>query len=132
MRTWSGNAKPANPWTWTALRPHSVCGYAAGNPLNLALVLAIYGSIRRELERAVVVSGQQWMFRALFQVMDADLLARAAIHVATNPGCANNIYNVSNGDYFRWRGLVARLRRLFRVEGGRSGRRAARRFSCAP
>ena len=36
-------------WTWTTLRPHSVCGYAAGNPLNLALVLAIYGSIRREL-----------------------------------------------------------------------------------
>lgn len=92
-------------WTWTALRPHSVCGYAAGNPLNLALVLAVYASISRELGEPLRFPASHGCFQSRFQVMDAEMLARAAINVATDPACANGIYNVSNGEAFRWRDL---------------------------
>ena len=92
-------------WSWTALRPHSVCGYAQGNPLNLALVIAVYASICRELAEPLWFPASGKCFDALFQVMDAELLARAAIRVATESACANNVYNVSNGESFRWRDL---------------------------
>lgn len=92
-------------WTWTALRPHSVCGYAAGNPLNLALLLAVYASIRRERGEPLWFPASQGCFESRFQVMDAEMLARAAINVSTEPGCANNVYNVSNGEFFHWRDL---------------------------
>lgn len=104
------------PWTWTALRPHSVCGYAAGNPLNLALVLAIYASIRRELGEPLWFPASDGCFNSLFQVMDADLLARAAICVATDPACANKIYNVSNGEFFRWRNLWQAFAAFFKLK----------------
>jgi nucleoside-diphosphate-sugar epimerase len=100
-------------WTWTALRPHSVCGYAAGNPLNLALVLAVYASIRKERGEALWFPASHNCFHSLFQVIDAELLARCAIHVATNPVCANNICNVSNGRFFQWRELWPALAGYF-------------------
>jgi len=92
-------------WAWTAIRPHSVCGYSDGNPLNLALALAVYGSLRRELDQPLWFPASEACFNALFQVMDAELLARAAIHVSTEPRCANQAFNVNNGDIFRWRRL---------------------------
>lgn len=36
-------------WTWSALRPSVVCGFSLGNPMNLAMVIAIYASISKEL-----------------------------------------------------------------------------------
>lgn len=104
------------PWSWTALRPHSVCGYAAGNPLNLALVLAIYASIRRELGEPLWFPASYGCFDSWFQVMDADLLARAAIHVAANTACANNIYNLNNGKFFRWRDLWPTFAAFFELK----------------
>jgi nucleoside-diphosphate-sugar epimerase len=103
-------------WTWTAVRPTAVCGYAAGNPLNLATVLAIYGSIKRELQEPFGFPSTQRCFDALIQVIDADLLARAAIWVSTTPGCGNRGYNVSNGDMFRWRYMWPALARFFDLE----------------
>ncbi len=107
------------PWTWTALRPHSVCGYAEGNPLNLALVLAIYGSIRRELHEPLWFPASGRCFESRFQVMDASLLARAALYVATNAACANNAFNINNSECFRWRDLWPDLAVFFglRAEG---------------
>jgi nucleoside-diphosphate-sugar epimerase len=103
-------------WTWTAVRPTAVCGYAAGNPLNLATVLAVYGSIQRELRRPFGFPGTRACFDALIQVIDADLLARSAIRVSTASGCGNRGYNVSNGDMFRWRYMWPALARFFDLE----------------
>jgi len=63
-------------WTWTALRPHSVCGYAAGNPLNLAMVLAVYATICREIGGPLRFPATLGCFQSRFQVMDAEMLAR--------------------------------------------------------
>lgn len=103
-------------WTWTAVRPTAVCGYAMGNPLNLATAIAIYGSLKRELNEPFGFPSTQRCFDALIQVIDADLLARAAIWVSTTPGCGNRGYNVSNGDMFRWRYMWPALARFFDLE----------------
>lgn len=66
-------------WTWTAVRPHSVCGYAAGNPMNLAVVLALYGAMLKELGRPFAFPGNEACYSALFQVIDAQLLAGGSI-----------------------------------------------------
>lgn len=102
-------------WTWTALRPHSVCGYAAGNPLNLALVLAVYASICRERGEPLYFPASDACFRSLFQVMDAEGLARAAVHVSTNESCGNNAFNVGNGDIFRWQNLWPAIAASFKL-----------------
>jgi nucleoside-diphosphate-sugar epimerase len=102
-------------WTWTALRPHSVCGYAAGNPLNLALVIAVYASICRELKEPFAFPASAGCFDSQFQVMDAEILARAAIHIAGDLACGNQVFNVSNGKPFRWKYLWPALAGFFEL-----------------
>ena len=36
-------------WSWTAFRPSSICGFAVGNPMNMATVIAVYASRCKEL-----------------------------------------------------------------------------------
>lgn len=106
----------AKRWTWTAVRPHSVCGYAAGNPMNLASVIGIYGSMQRELGGPFGFPGSARCFETLFNVVDAELLSRAAIWISTHPDCANQAFNVNNGDYFRWRHLWPALAAFFGLD----------------
>ena len=103
-------------WSFTVLRPHSVCGYSAGNPVNVAAALAIYGSIQRERGAPFSFPGTATSFNTLFQVMDAGLLARAAIHVSTNDVCRNAAFNINNGDIFRWSNLWPGLAGAFGLE----------------
>ncbi len=103
-------------WTWSGVRPQAVCGYAAGNPVNLATVLAIYGSLLRELKQPFGFPSTEACFNALIQAVDAELLARGAIFVSTAPGCGNRAYNVGNGDSFRWKYMWPALGRWFGLE----------------
>ena len=103
-------------WTWTALRPHAVCGYAAGNPMNLAVVLAIYGSICKAIGAAFAFPATEACFAARFNVMDAELLARAMIWCSTRSKCGNQAFNVNNGDVFAWRELWPRIAAFFELE----------------
>ena len=103
-------------WTWTAVRPHAVCGYAAGNPLNLAVVLAIYGSLCKALGRTLPFPANEACFTARCNVMDANLLARAIIWCSTTSRCVNQAFNVNNGDVFSWRELWPQLAAFFELE----------------
>ena len=100
-------------WTWTAVRPHSVCGYAAGNPMNLVSLIGIYGSILRELRQPFGFPASQRCFETLFDVCDAGLLSRASIWVSTTAQCGNQAFNVNNGDWFRWKNLWPALAGFF-------------------
>ena len=119
-------------WTWTALRPHAVCGYAANNPLNLAVVLGIYGSLCKALGRAFQFPASPACFAACFNVMDAELLARAAIWCSTTPRCANQAFNANNGDVFRWAELWPQLAAYFEIEpAGPGGQPLAECFAAS-
>jgi nucleoside-diphosphate-sugar epimerase len=103
-------------WTWTAVRPHSVCGYARGNPLNLAVVLAIYASLQRAAGKTLAFPSTPASFEARFNVVDSELLARASIWCSTTAACGNQAFNVNNGDVFRWKDIWPALADYFELE----------------
>lgn len=89
-------------WTWSSVRPHGVCGYAIGNPMNLVMVVAVYASITKALGLPLRHPGSRANAHALYQVTDSGLLARACSWMATEDRCGNEAFNITNGDIFRW------------------------------
>ena len=118
QQDWLEAAQRGQPWTWSATRPHAVCGFSLGSPMNLALSLAVYGSLCRELGLPFSHPGPEGNWHALYQVTDAGLLARAMVWAATTPACANQAFNVTNGDLIRWKDLWPRLAHFFGLEPG--------------
>lgn len=103
-------------WTWSALRPSVVCGFALGNPMNLAMVIAVYAAMSRELGLPLRFPGKPGAYDSLLEMTDAGLLARATVWAATDERCANQAFNVNNGDLFRWRDLWPSIARYFELD----------------
>jgi nucleoside-diphosphate-sugar epimerase len=89
-------------WTWTIFRPTFVYGFAVGNPMNLATVIAVYAAISKELGLPLRFPGTEKAYRVLSQAVDAALIARAIMWAGDNARCSNEIFNITNGDLFRW------------------------------
>ena len=110
-------ARMAN-WTWTVLRPHVVIGPAFRSPLNLITVLGVYCSLLKAQGRPLVFPGPTAAFDALYQATDAGLLSRAISWSGRTPEAADEIFNITNGDYFRWRHVWPRIAAYFDMEDG--------------
>ena len=82
-----------------------VIGWLAFSWRSIANMIGIYAAILKELNEPLHYPGTEGGFRVLYQSVDADLLARAITWIVTQPACADNTFNVSNGDYFRWSSL---------------------------
>lgn len=103
-------------WTWSAMRPSVVCGFALGNPMNLAMVIAVYASISKELGLPLRFPGKPGAYHSLLEMTDAGLLAQATVWAATDSRCANQAFNITNGDLFRWDELWPKLAAFFGLE----------------
>jgi len=103
-------------WTWSAIRPSVVCGTALGNPMNLAMVIGVYASISRQLGLPLRFPGSAGAYGSLLEMTDASLLAKATVWAATDPACANQAFNIANGDLFRWSDMWPRIARFFELE----------------
>ena len=104
------------PWTWSAIRPSVVGGFALGNPMNLAVAIAVYASISKQLGLPLRFPGKPGAYDKLLEMTDAGLLARATVWAATNPASANQAYNINNGDLFRWSELWPKIARYFELD----------------
>lgn len=102
-------------WNWSAIRPSVVGGTAVGNPMNLALVIAVYASISKELNLPLRFPGKPGAYDKLMEMTDAGLLAKATVWAATNVQCANQAFNISNGDLFRWSDLWPKIAAYFDI-----------------
>jgi nucleoside-diphosphate-sugar epimerase len=60
--------------------------------------------------------GKPGAFDKLLEVTDAGLLAKATVWAATDPKCANQAFNINNGDLFRWNDLWPKLAAYFNLE----------------
>jgi nucleoside-diphosphate-sugar epimerase len=105
-------------WSWSATRPHVICGFALGNPLNIVSILAVYATLLREMGLPLTFPGKPGAFTSIYQATDANLLARAMIWMATTPACADQAFNVTNGDFFRYQNLWPAFARHFGMEAG--------------
>ena len=103
-------------WTYSVLRPEAVCGYSVGNPMNLTMVIGVYAAISKELGLPLRFPGPEAAYRALYQVTSADILAKAAAWAGETPSAANEVFNITNGDYFRWRFMWPKIAKAFRME----------------
>jgi nucleoside-diphosphate-sugar epimerase len=100
-------------WNWTALRPQFVCGFSVGSPMNALNALAAYITISRELNLPLRFPGGAVRIQ---EATDARLLAAAVHWAATDPRCANEIFNIVNGDCFTWDALWPRIAKEFAME----------------
>lgn len=103
-------------WTWSALRPSVVIGFGLGNPMNLAMVIAIYASMSKELGLPLRFPGRPGAYDSLLEMTDAGLLARATVWAATTPSCANQALNITNGDLFRWNEMWPKIAAFFELD----------------
>jgi len=111
-------------WTWSAVRPHTICGLTVGYPHNFPLLLAVYATVCKHLSAPFDFPGSQACFDTVGQATDAMMLARSMLWAATTDACANQAFNVINSDYFRWRNLWPRIAEWFGVEPGRVNTRS--------
>jgi hypothetical protein len=88
------------------------------NPRSLILVVAVLAAIQRELGEPLYYPGSARSFEAVTQFTDLALLTRAIEWMASAPQCANQAFNVVNGDYPRWSGLWPRLATMLGVKAG--------------
>lgn len=89
-------------WSWTILRPQIIFGDAFGVAMNLIPVLGIYGALLKERGEPLHFPGGAG---GVLEAVDADLLARAIDWAGEAVEGKNEIFNVTNGDVFAWRGV---------------------------
>ena len=105
-------------WSWSASRPNTLLHFSPAIARNLVSSLGAYAAICRELGCALDFPGPEGAYRSLTQVTSIELLARAMAWMATEPACANQAFNVTNGDLFRWSRLWPRIADAFDMPCG--------------
>lgn len=103
-------------WTWSTARPHIFSDPAPDHPRSIGLVIAVYAAIQRALNAPFFFPGSEKSFESRTQFTDTGLLAQALEWMATDSRCANEAFNVVNGDTPRWCELWPEFARMLGVE----------------
>ncbi len=77
--------------------------------------IAVYAAISRELGLPLRFPGKSGAYDTLYQVTESTHFANAAFWAATNQRCRNEAFNITNGDYFRWRNLWSKIAAVFEM-----------------
>jgi nucleoside-diphosphate-sugar epimerase len=110
---WLTGFQRGKRWSWVELRPQTLCGFAPGTAMSIIPVIAVYAAISRELGLPLRYPGKAW--RSIYQVTESAHFAGAALWAATSPRTANQAYNITNGDYFRWCQVWPRIAEVFEM-----------------
>ncbi|WP_313738552.1 SDR family oxidoreductase [Pseudomonas sp.] len=102
-------------FTWSVHRPHTVIGVAVGNAMNMATTLAVYASICKHTGRPFVFPGSRVQWDSLTDMTDARQLASQLLWAATTPAAADQAFNITNGDVFRWKWMWGRIAAYFDI-----------------
>lgn len=92
-------------WCYTTSRPHIFCDAVADQPRSVGLLVAVFAAIQKELGEPLDFPGTALGFKVLSQFSDLGLLARAVGWMAQDARCANQSFNVVNGDTPGWADL---------------------------
>src|SRR5258705_5255958 len=101
--------------SWTVLRPHLVMGPSLNSPMNLVTSLGAYAAMSRELKLPLRFPGTKEGWNSLQETTDAELFGRATLWALGADEARNEIFNVSNGDVYRWRQLGNELAAFYDV-----------------
>ena len=118
QQQWLSQQQKGKSWTWSALRPQTVCGFAVGNPMNITTAIAVYAAISKELGLPLRFPGKPGTFTSVYQVADAEILNKAMLWCAESDAAANEVFNITNSDFFRWGNVWPKFARFFDLEVG--------------
>ncbi|QGY42489.1 NAD-dependent epimerase/dehydratase family protein [Maribellus comscasis] len=103
-------------WSWTAIRPDIVIGYTIGNPMNLSNLIAVYATLCKEEGLPLRFPGSPKAYKVLVNVTGTDVLNQGLEWAATNENTKNEIFNITNGDIFRWYQAFEKIADFFDME----------------
>lgn len=103
-------------WSWTALRPDIVIGFTVNTPMNLANLIAVYATICKEEGIPMRFPGSYKAYNALVNVTGADVLAKSLEWASLETKAEDGIFNITNGDVFRWSQIWPKIGDYFGVE----------------
>ena len=118
QQDWLVERQKNKPWTWSAVRPHGIWGFAIRSQLNMMQALAVYATVLKHMGLPLYYPGKRRAFEALYQCTEASHLARAMLWIATTRSACNNAYNVTNGDFIRWKYAWPLLAEWFKMDVG--------------
>ncbi|WP_407310026.1 SDR family oxidoreductase [Pseudomonas sp. nanlin1] len=110
------SAAERDGFTWSVHRPHTITGVAVGNAMNMATTLAVYASVCKATGRPFVFPGSQVQWDSLTDMTDARMVARQLLWATDTPAAANQAFNITNGDVFRWKWMWSRIAEWFGLE----------------
>jgi nucleoside-diphosphate-sugar epimerase len=96
-------------YSWSVHRPHTLIGYAVGNAMNMAATLGAYAAICKETGKPFVFPGSREQYTACVDITDGRILAKQLAWAATTPSAANQAFNITNGEIFRWNWMWPKL-----------------------
>jgi len=100
---------------WTVLRPDGVIGFGARSPMNILAGVAAFAMLSKSEGVPLRFPGSRGGWRALHQATDARILARAVEWAFSAPTARSQIFNVTNGDHFRWCNLWPDIAAFFEM-----------------
>jgi len=81
--------------------------------MSILPAIAVHAAISKELGLKLRFPGKPGAYDTIYQVTESAHFARAARWAATEPRCGNEAFNITNGDYFRWRNLWPKIAAVF-------------------
>ena len=115
-------------WHWSISRPHTFCDLALDEPRSITLLVAVYASVLKERGLPLKFPGTRHAFDAKTQFTWLPMLARSIEWMMSDPACANQAFNVVNGDSERWSTLWPAIADYFGMECGGPEPEALSRF----
>jgi nucleoside-diphosphate-sugar epimerase len=103
-------------WSWTAIRPDIVIGFTVGTPMNLANLIAAYATLCKEEGIPMRFPGSHIAYQVLVNVTGTTVLSKSLEWAALEATAAHEIFNITNGDLFRWSQLWPKIGEFFGVE----------------
>jgi nucleoside-diphosphate-sugar epimerase len=83
--------------------------------MNMLMSLGVYAALCQDAGVPLRFPGTPGAWRALHQATDAELLAAAVEWALTSPTAAGEVFNVTNGDNFRWQHLWGDIAEVFGI-----------------
>ena len=115
---WLTDFQRGKSWDWVELRPQTLCGFAPGTPMSLVPAIAVYAAVSKDLGLPLRFPGKPGAYTSIYQVTESTHFANAALWAATERRCGLEAFNITNGDYFRWKNLWPHIAAAFDMPAG--------------
>lgn len=92
----------AKPWFWSAARPHGFCCYAAENCISLGVVISVYATIFKASGLSLRHPGSIANASVRYHAITTEYLVKSVVWMSAMGECAEQPFNITNGDVFRW------------------------------